>query len=691
MATSTLVSPPMVSSSWMRKLYQDLQPTPGRLNGALKIVLASIITLVALMVLQMPFASLGLYYVFLVGRDSPSISLRTSIVSLLTLVASIAVELILVIVTDNDPMARVLGVAGVTFIAGMLMFASNVSALASTWGFIFCTVIAFWETPAPADALVKISLFLIATVSIAIAASVAVEYVFGSRRPVEMLDEQIRMRYQALETMFGLYAQGAAAEKLAESSLRVARLAATGQAGMQALYNQIVDRNLDSSDLAIGSRVRITMLAQLMDVSAAFGYNHAAADDPEDRRRCARIAEYCHELMTHSLKSYETFGSPENGTGLLDRVEDALGVILSMPLKGGSPGEEKLTTLSAKSVPLLIPGGLRNKDTVAFALKLSLCATLCYIFYHAVDWPGISTSVTTVIITGLSTSGAIKQKMIFRLLGSAIGGLILGLGCTTFVFPYMDSITSLVILIAVVAFISAWWAGGRLFNYVGLQIAFSFYLVAFEGFSAPTQLAPARDRLIGILLALVVMYVVFDQLWPVRTVTAMRRSLASVLHSEASFLRLFESSGDRDGLLRRVDGLRDQIGKTMAGIRTMNEAVEYEFGVDRAEHAHAAQVIIRAGLTAVALFWNQLAVLHRKEDGDFITEPGLVEMRRKLAGQLDAMADAVCDRKPFPAATAASLVDPSLLESPRYAEYTQNAVGQYGELQNIICGLSVLV
>jgi len=69
----------------------------------------------------------------------------------------------------------------------------------------------------------------------------------------------------------------------------------------------------------------------------------------------------------------------------------------------------------------------------------------------------------------------------------------------------------------------------------------------------------------------------------------------------------------------------------------------------------------------------------------------LVEMRRKLAGQLDAMADAVCDRKPFPAATAASLVDPSLLESPRYAEYTQNAVGQYGELQNIICGLSVLV
>src|SRR5271169_1470601 len=97
----------------------------------------------------------------------------------------------------------------------------------------------------------------------------------------------------------------------------------------------------------------------------------------------------------------------------------------------------------------------------------------------------------------------------------------------------MDSITSLVVLVAVVAFISAWWAGGRRFNYVGLQIAFSFYLVAFEGFSAPTELAPARDRLIGILVALGVMWFVFDQIWPVRTVTAMRRSLASMLHNEA--------------------------------------------------------------------------------------------------------------------------------------------------------------
>ena len=122
----------------------------------------------------------------------------------------------------------------------------------------------------------------------------------------------------------------------------------------------------------------------------------------------------------------------------------------------------------------------------------------------------------TVVVTGLSSSGAIKQRLLFRLLGSIIGGLILGLGSISFLFPHMDSITWLIVLVAPVALLSAWTAAGPRFYYVGLQIAFSFYLVAFKGSSAPTQLAPARDRLIGILLALVVMWFVFDQMWPVR-------------------------------------------------------------------------------------------------------------------------------------------------------------------------------
>src|SRR6202789_3869330 len=114
-----------MKSSWMQKLWQDLQPAPGRLNSALRIVLASVLALILLLVLQMPFISIGLYFIFLIGRDSPSVSLRSSIFSFFAVVAAIVVELAVVIVSDNDPMARLLSVSVVTFLAGILVAATN--------------------------------------------------------------------------------------------------------------------------------------------------------------------------------------------------------------------------------------------------------------------------------------------------------------------------------------------------------------------------------------------------------------------------------------------------------------------------------------------------------------------------------------------------------------------------------------
>jgi multidrug resistance protein MdtO len=253
----------------------------------------------------------------------------------------------------------------------------------------------------------------------------------------------------------------------------------------------------------------------------------------------------------------------------------------------------------------------------------------------------------------------------------------------------MDSITSLVILIAVIAFISGWCAQGRQFSYVGLQIAFSFYLVAFEGSSAPTELAPARDRLIGILVALLVMWIVFDQIWPVRTVNAMRHSLAVVLRDGAKLFRLPEAVPRRANVFKEADALRDQVGKTVAAIRTMNDTVEYEFGVDREPHIHLSQTILRAALTAVALFWNQTVFLHNKRDRDLLNEPRLVELRHKLAAGMDAMAAAVEQTKAFVMPDQPQFVDPSLFTNPRYKEYVQNALTRFRELQDYVVNIDV--
>jgi multidrug resistance protein MdtO len=684
-----------ILSTWAERLWQDLEPTPGRWNGALRIVLASVITLLLVMTLRMPFAGLGMYFVFLIGRDSPAVSFRSSIFILLTLVASIGTVLAIVLLTDNDPMARVLGVAVVTFLAGMIMLGSTVPALASSFGFIFTTLIALWETSTPAGPLVKEMLYLLGTISLSVLSVLAVEYTFAGQHPAQELQQQRLVRYQALEAMFSLYAQGADAAQISPAVIRVSRLAATGQSGMQRLYNTIVERNLDTGPLPIGTRVRITMLAQFMDVSAAFGFQYPSLSDPALRQRCALIAELCGELAAGTIphhRSLELMSERSIGPdpSLLDRVDGVLHSILSMPLEAAAAADKELVALPSSKVPLLVPGALRQPQTIAFALKLSLCATLCYIIYQAVAWPGISTAVTTVLITGLSTSGATKQRLVFRLAGSIIGGLILALGATVFLFPYMDSITSLVLLTAAVALLSAWVAGGRNFSYVGLQIAFSYYLVVFAGFSAPTELAPARDRLIGILLALVVMAFVFDQIWPVRTVTAMRAALATILRGEARFLRLTQTARSHADLLRQADSFRDQIGKTAAGIRSMNDTIEYEFGVDRSLHALTGQTILRAALTSVAFFWNQFAVLHREEDRDFLTQPELIAMRRRMAEGMDAMANAAVNKTEFNVIDRDSLVNSSLLTHSLYGEFARHSVSRYQELELAVSQLRTL-
>ena len=679
------------TANWPARIWRDLQPTPGRLSGTLRITLASVLTLILLLVWQVPFASIGLYFVFLVGRDSPAISVRTGLLSMLTLVAAVATELGLVAFTDNDPMARLVGVAVVSCIAGTLVVATNVPVLASTWGFIFCTLIALWERHAPADTLVKTSLWILAATGIAVGSSVLVEYLFGARNPARLLQTERHNRYRLLVNMYTLYAQGASPQKLHDAGILVSRLATTGQSGMQRLYNTIVERNLDLGNLPIGTRVRIPMLAQLMDVSAAFALQQPDAADPEVQRRCAQIASECQALLEERSPRHEGYTelTPQSRLTLLDRVENILHVINSMPSQADPVRDRELVALPVSKVPLLIPGALKDWNSWAFGFKISLCATLCYIFYFAVDWPGISTSVTTVLIAGLSTTGAIKQRVTFRLAGALIGGLVIGIGCATFLFPLMDSVASLSVLVGILAFGSAWIASGRQFGYVGLQIIFSFYLVALEDFRAPTQLAPPRDRLIGILVALVVMWFVFDQLWPVRTVTAMRRSLASILRNEANLFRTELAQSTRQQLIEASDDLRDHIGKTMAAIRTMNDAVEYEFGVDRQRQMAIAEQILRTALTAVALLWNELTVLHREEDADFLTDPGLVALRRGLVEQLDRFVAVVLDES---GKTAVEASDPAvagwaateLLEHPRYGEYAQNTIERYLELQEYV-------
>jgi multidrug resistance protein MdtO len=279
-----------------------------------------------------------------------------------------------------------------------------------------------------------------------------------------------------------------------------------------------------------------------------------------------------------------------------------------------------------------------------------------------------------------------KQKLAHRLAGAIVGGLLLGLGSIVFLFPHMDSVTALSGLVAAVAFIAAWSAAGRRFGYIGLQIAFSFFAVTLGTSSAPTELAPARDRLVGVGLALVIMWFVFDQVWPVRTITMMRQALASVLRGEAQLLAVAGAQAQSSDLGSRIDGLRHDVSARIAEMRNLQEAVLYEFGVDHKDHKAVGETMLRAALSSGSLFWNELAVLERTEDRYLLRDEELLNIRSTVAKQLETMAEAVVGQNPVEPLRGPSLDGPAPTD-PRRTEYLSTLLSRYKEVESILLKL----
>jgi multidrug resistance protein MdtO len=105
-----------------------------------------------------------------------------------------------------------------------------------------------------------------------------------------------------------------------------------------------------------------------------------------------------------------------------------------------------------------------------------------------------------------------------------------------------------------------------------------------------------------------------------------------------------------------------------------------------------SETILRAALTAVALIWNELTVLHQQEDEDFLSNPGLIGLRTEIKVQLDALEASVLQQvslKDWPSSVGPGIpeVTAELLNHPRYGEYAQNTIARLRELRSIVSGL----
>jgi multidrug resistance protein MdtO len=206
---------------------------------------------------------------------------------------------------------------------------------------------------------------------------------------------------------------------------------------------------------------------------------------------------------------------------------------------------------------------------------------LCYVFYVSLDWRNLSTSLTTCVLTALTTVGSSRQKQVLRIAGFVLGGVIAGIGAQIFILPSIDSIGGFTVLFAIVTVVAAWIAtsSSRL-SYAGVQIAFSFYLIQLSDFSIQTSLTLPRDRVLGVLLGVTMMWLVFERAFPRSAADGMVRIFVVNLRLLADLVSYTPRADDPASILK-IRRQREEIYRRFGEVSAQADAIPFETGPAR--------------------------------------------------------------------------------------------------------------
>jgi multidrug resistance protein MdtO len=393
------------------------------------------------------------------------------------------------------------------------------------------------------------------------------------------------------------------------------------------------------------------LVGRLVDIAAnAANLNLDLPDNARDRirRLAGHVRTIRADLLTGKIPSLIAVeGEAEHlaNYSLFAEMEKTVSLIPEVFV--GAPSLGDYAPLQSSDDPgarLFRPDALSNSEHLKFGLRGCFAASLCYLIYSGKAWPGISTAITTCFLTALSTIGSSHQKQLLRISGAIVGGVFLGIGAEVFILPRLDSIAGFTLVFLAVTVPSAWiMTSSPRLSYFGVQIVVAFYLINLSEFAVQTSLVPARDRVIGILLGLLMMWLVFDQFWSVSAAVQLKRTFASNLRLLAQFARE-PISVDLRNASERSYSLRETINSNFDRVTDLTGGVLLEFGPTRERDLALRERIIRWQTQVRMLFLTEIALWkYRAQVPGFELPTALVTQQREFdegfALTLEGMAD----------------------------------------------------
>ncbi|CNL83823.1 FUSC family protein [Yersinia aleksiciae] len=270
---------------------------------------------------------------------------------------------------------------------------------------------------------------------------------------------------------------------------------------------------------------------------------------PESERLA--LAAYCSEAA-QTIAERQLVVPPhftiKNTGGEIEEIRNAL-IALANAENGPDPEAPKSSFFAADA--------LTNPVHQRFALKTTAAALICYLIYTALDWQDIHTAMITCYVAALGTTGETVHKLVLRIIGCLIGALM-GVLAIIFIIPHLNDIGQLMALVFGCILIAAWVScGNERIAYAGVQIGLAFLLTVLQGFGPSTDMGVALDRVLGILLGNLVVYLIFSRLWPVAITDAVRIHISQALKGLTNLAAL--SPDARPAALREATTVEAEI------------------------------------------------------------------------------------------------------------------------------------
>jgi multidrug resistance protein MdtO len=649
----TIPDSPSPLASYWEFLKEELVPYPGRAALVGRMVMAATLTMLIAVTFRLPYGAYGAIYALSISRESTQITLNTAMTRIVAYSLGAVYVLIGATFFVDDPLLRLLWVIGTMFLIFYAVSAVSTFVSAVDIGYLIVMTVPLWDEHISGEQRLEATLWAVFALAIGNAVAVVVELLFEATRPGNDLLRSIADRLTSVETALVSYGTGGAVDQVTANKIK--RLAMLGTSRLRrTLRTSNYPRDYSEQMGAV-----VALVGRLVDIAASLTHIRVRAEG-DNRQRTQALARSIGSIRA-DLLSGKAPGAielnaasepPGSRVPLLRETEKTVSLIpevfsgaRSMSDLGLSPSDDKPPST------FLLPDAFSNLDHVKFGLKGGLAASLCYIIYNSIAWPGISTAVTTCLLTALSTVGFSRQKQMLRLAGAIVGGFLFGMGAQIIILPYLDSVAGFTVLFVAVSTVGAWLAASspRL-AYLGVQIIVAFYLINLQEFKEQISLGIARDRVVGILLGLFVMWLVFDQLWGTLASVEMKTVFIANLRWLAEFERQ-PLQEERKAAIEQGYFLRETINTNFDKVRSLADGVLFEFGPTRQHDLTLHRQIQNWQPQLRMLFLTRITLFKYRLQLHGFELPGAVrgsqlEFDSQLAITLDRLADNMEEKAP---------------------------------------------